>query len=257
MGLFGPDYEGMTQDALNAYQSQAEKARQALESRETQGRTDITGGLSTAQGYSQPYTQAGTSALQSYMGALGLGGSQANLSAIKSFQTSPGYQFALNEGLKGIQRQGAATGLTGSGAQQKELMKYSQGLANQQYGDWENQLKALTGIGQTSAESSAGREMQAGTNLANQGQYYGGQLSNLFQNMGSAESNAILSQMAMEGKNYESLLGLGGSVLGGLTTGLTSLFGNSGGIGGGAGGGTGQFDMNTMGMGSLAVLLAL
>jgi hypothetical protein len=220
-----PDYSGETQQAINAYNEQAQKGIDTLKQHEAQGRTDITGYLSNAQKYSQPYTQAGTSALSSYMGALGLGGSQANLSAINSFQTFPGYQFAVNEALKGTQAKGAATGMTGSGAEQKELMKQATGLANQQYGDWESQLRQLSGMGQQSAEQAAQREMGAGTELSRQGQGYAGSLSELFQNMGSADANAILAQMAMESKDAASQRGLFGGVLGGLTDTAANYFG--------------------------------
>jgi hypothetical protein len=220
MGFFSkPDYSGESNQAINAYNEQANKGIDTLNQHEAQGRTDITGFLSRAQGYSQPYTQVGQSALSSYMGSLGLGGSQANLNAVNSFQTSLGYQFAVNEALKGTQAKGAATGSTGSGAEQKELMKQSQEYANQEYGGWQKQLQSLAGMGQQSAEASAGREMDAGKLLSTQGQGYAGSLSGLYQDMGSANANAILAQMAMESKDAAANKQLMGGVLGGLFTG--------------------------------------
>lgn len=229
MGIFSsPDYSGETQQAINAYNEQANKAQEAINQHEAQGRTDITGYLANAQKYTQPYTQAGQSALSSYMGALGLGGSQANLNAINSFQTSPGYQFAVNEALKGTQAKGAATGTTGSGAEQKALMKQAQGMANQEYSNWENQLRSLAGMGQTSAEAAAQREMGAGTELAKQGQGYSTSLSDLFQNMGAANANAILAQMAMESKDAAANKSLFGGLIGSGADVATSYFGGRG-----------------------------
>ena len=46
---------------------------------------------------------------------------------------TPGYQFTLNQGLKGVTNQFSAAGLTGSGAQGKGLADYATGLASNTY----------------------------------------------------------------------------------------------------------------------------
>jgi len=51
----------------------------------------------------------------------------------KDFQADPGYQFALDEGLKAIQRSGAARGAGMGGAAIKSATNFATGLAGQQY----------------------------------------------------------------------------------------------------------------------------
>lgn len=57
---------------------------------------------------------------------------------------TPGYQFTMDQGLKGIQNQMANRGLGLSGAQLKGATSYATGLANQTYGDQFN--RALSGF---------------------------------------------------------------------------------------------------------------
>ena len=86
-----------------------------------------------------------------------------------NFKESPGYQFAFNEGLQAIDRSAAARGRLNSGAQDKALTRYGQGIANQEYDNflarYYNSLRPLqsvAGIGHTSANTMA----TMGTNVA-------------------------------------------------------------------------------------------
>jgi hypothetical protein len=74
----------------------------------------------------------------------------------------PGYQFRMNEGVQARDRSAAARGMTLSGAQQKALTEYGQGLADQTYGQQLNRLASLAGTGQTATTNVA----QMGTNMA-------------------------------------------------------------------------------------------
>lgn len=105
-----------------------------------------------------PWLTAGKSALERYQGELGMGapGFQSG------FRTSPGYQFAVQEGEKGVTGNLRALGLGGSGAALKALTRFRMGLADQEHGNYLNRLAALAGVGQT-----------ASTNLAASGAAYG------------------------------------------------------------------------------------
>jgi hypothetical protein len=48
-------------------------------------------------------------------------------------QQTPGYQFALNEGLRAVINNAAARGLAGSGAQARGMMQFATGLASNTY----------------------------------------------------------------------------------------------------------------------------
>jgi hypothetical protein len=75
---------------------------------------------------------------------------------------TPGYQFRMDEGVQARDRSAAARGMALSGAQQKALTEYGQGLADQTYGQQLNRLASLAGTGQTATTNVA----QMGTNMA-------------------------------------------------------------------------------------------
>lgn len=116
-----------------------------------------------------PYREAGGRGLAAYEASLGQG-----------FQQSPGYQFAFGEGVNAIDRGASARGLLNSGARLRELTRFGQGMANQEFGNYQNRLAALAGIGQTATGQTAqlgaqtagnvGNAMMAGGQAAAQGQ---------------------------------------------------------------------------------------
>jgi len=142
-----------------------------------------------------PYNQAGQNALNPLLYSMGYqldanGNIQANwehpLQAQFQFDPSqlaqtPGYQFALQQGLKGTNNSLAAQGLGLSGAQAKGLSTFATGLADQTYGEQYNRalstfnsnqgtaqnrvnnLSGLVNMGQNSAAQTG----QAGINAAN------------------------------------------------------------------------------------------
>lgn len=79
------------------------------------------------------------------------------------FQNSPDYQFALSQGLQGVDRSAAARGALYSGGQQADLNDYAQGMASQNLGNYRNNLLSLAGMGQNAAGTIAG----VGQNTAN------------------------------------------------------------------------------------------
>lgn len=212
----GVDYEAGIDRSMQQYRQYMQQAQQALEERERYGREAITGGVERAQVYGEPYRAAGAGALGTYMGGLGLGGSPAQQAAQQAFQTSPGYQFAMQEGLRGIQRGMAPTGLRGSGAEQRALMRYGTGLAGQEYGRWQEQLAGLAGLGAGAAEQAAGREYGAGGQLAGLGLGYGGQLAGLYGQMGQAQAESELAKLQMAQQAAQQRSQAGGTLGAGL-----------------------------------------
>ena len=106
-------------------------------------------GQDLQQGYDQSgrlLNQVYTQPLQSTAGmsanALGLNGPGGNAAATAAFQAGPGYQFALEQGLEGVTRAANAAGMGASGNMLREAQTYGQGLANQEYNNW---LENVTG----------------------------------------------------------------------------------------------------------------
>jgi hypothetical protein len=117
----------------NATKKAANTAAQAAQQAQAVTREDLA-----------PWRDTGSWALGQLRGELGSG-----------FQLSPGYDFAMSEGVRAIDRGASARGLLGSGARLRELTRYGQGLANQEYGSYLNRLAALAGLGQTAATNTA------------------------------------------------------------------------------------------------------
>jgi hypothetical protein len=92
-----------------------------------------------------PWLQTGTWALDQQKKAL-----QGDWSG---FNNSPDYQFALDQGFKGLDRSAASKGRLYSGGYGEDLTKFGQGLATQNYGNYMNRLAGLSNTGQTSANS--------------------------------------------------------------------------------------------------------
>lgn len=134
-----------------------------------------------------PYRDVGAPALQRLMYLAGLGGTGTDGQAgslLKpfsfsnaDFEKSPGYEFRKAEGEKAIQRGALARGLDASSATLKNLSRFNQGLASDEFGaafqrafstDAANKqqpfnvLSYLAGTGQNAAAMTG----QAGTNMA-------------------------------------------------------------------------------------------
>lgn len=102
-----------------------------------------------------------------------------------NLENTPGYQFTMQQGLKGIQNQMANRGLGLSGAQLKGATGYAAGLANTTYGDQYNRalstfntnynvssnnvnnLQNLLNMGQNSAAQSGQAAITGANNAGN------------------------------------------------------------------------------------------
>lgn len=80
--------------------------------------------------------------------------------------STPGYQFQLDQGTKAIERQGAAAGMLGSGNTLTALTNYGQGLAQNFYGLYMDNLSRIVNQG-------SGATQQIAQNQVNQGKDYG------------------------------------------------------------------------------------
>ena len=110
-----------------------------------------------------PYRETGATALGEYgrlygVGREGLIDPSEMEDARGRFRETPGYQFRMDEGLKAVARGNAASGRYHSGAGAKAMMRYGQGMASAEFGDYANRLAGLVGMGQ----QATGMGVQAG-----------------------------------------------------------------------------------------------
>lgn len=198
------------------YQQYMQQALAELRSHETQGRGDLQQYLSQALGYMTPYSQAGQAGLQQYMASMGLSGGGAQQAAYDKFTTSPGYKFALNQGLTSVQRGMQAHGLGGSGAEEKQLQMTGQGLANQEYGKYQQRLAGLAGMGEQAAGTMGGYAYGTGGQLAQLGLGYAGQQANMYSSIAQAEAEAEMAKAQAKQQSQSSLFGGLGDLAGGI-----------------------------------------
>jgi hypothetical protein len=166
--------------------------------------------------------QTGVSQLGNVLGLNGPAGSQA---AMSTLQSTPGYQFQLQQGDNAVNAQAAANGTTGSGNQQLALSNYNQGLAGTTYGNYVSQLQPYLGAS-SSAASGIGSLYENQGNVSNQNFQDLANISMGAQaSIGNANASADLANQGLGLSLVGGLLGLGSS---GLTSGLSSLGGTAG-----------------------------
>lgn len=142
-----------------------------------------------------PYMQAGGGAL-AQLQAL-------NSGDMSSFKSSPDYQFALEQGIQGLDRSAAARGSLFSGGQQADLMRFGQGLATQNYNNYYSRLADLARMGQNSAAGVGSAGMGAASNIGNFMTGAGQAQANAFQQRADANSGLVtgLAGLANYGMN--------------------------------------------------------
>jgi len=194
-----------------------------------QGATDAFSGLAgQGQGYDARALQGGDIA----QGAFGLGPMAGQVQA--AFQSSPGYQFQLNQGLESVLRNANASGMAAGGNQLREAQTYGQGLANQDYGAWR---AGVSGLGQaqqgayaplganaasTAASGTANAALTGGTGAANIYTGTGGKLSDLLSGTGTNVANTLLGT----GTSLANLAQRGGEDQSGVYTGTGNSIAN-------------------------------
>lgn len=83
------------------------------------------------------------------------------------FRETPGYQFALEQGMKANNNRLAQLGLSDSGAAQKETLRFATGLADQTYQTYLNRVSSLAGGGAQTASGLAGIGLNAAQGVGN------------------------------------------------------------------------------------------
>lgn len=183
-----------------------------------------------------PYREAGTGSLLQQQNLLGLNGQNAANAAMSTYQTSPGYQWQVSEGLRGVDAGAAAKGLTRSGANEKAELSYAQELANTDFSNYYNRLNSMTGTGASAAAGQATANTTTGQEVATtatnagtaQSSIYGNEASGLsstinkllsntqFQNAISGTSNSGTSNVNTTFSGYSPQLTSGQTYIGGF-----------------------------------------
>lgn len=187
-GILTGDYG---QDNINA----ANRAQQGAATSASNTLNNLWG---QQQQMAQPYLTAGTTAL----------GSLASGDFMKNWQQDPGYQFRMDQGLKGIQGSAAARGLNQSGATLKALNDYAQNTASQEYGNvYNREAGRLTGLASLGSNAMGTMQNAAGN--------YGNSLANIITGAGNASAASQMAMAQGQQNQQNAWMGLGGMALGG------------------------------------------
>jgi hypothetical protein len=100
-------------------------------------------------------------------------GSLLDTFGMDDFQADPGYDFRMDEGMQALERSAAARGRLLSGGAIKDTLRFSQGLASDEYGraydrfrlnqgDKFNRLASVAGIGQTATNQTSSAAQRYG-----------------------------------------------------------------------------------------------
>lgn len=190
--------------ATRAAETQAAASRYAADLQQQQYRENVE--------RQQPFYQAGVNALPELVSA-----SRYTPFGMDQFQQDPGYGFRLSEGQKALERSAAARGGLISGGALKAATRFGQDMGSQEYTNAFNRyqaerqarlgpLQALTGMGQTTANTIGAAGQTNATNIGNLGMAGAGATGEGY--MGSANARA------------SGYMGMSNALTSGLGTGL-------------------------------------
>ncbi len=228
MGLFDIFTGGPAKEA-------AAKNTALLQQNQASGTTALQGGqdnsiaaLTNAGGMYSPLASKYGAATNLGLDALGVNGAAGNSRAVGAFQAGPGYQYAVDQSLDGINRHAAAGGGPAPGGNTLAALSDRAGnMANQEYGSWVDRLNGYVSPELAATGGAAGYE-------AAKAPVYQG-TANSIANLGTNTTNGITNQNTqsanaeMAGSGNLWGLGLNLAKLGvGAASGGTSLLGGKG-----------------------------
>lgn len=130
----------------------------------------------------EPYVNAGTGALTAQQNLVGLGGAEAQRSAIAQLQQSPQFQTLTQQGENAILANASATGGLRGGNTQGALAQFRPALLSQLIDQQYARLGGLTSLGQNAAAGTGNAGMQTGNSI-----------SQLLQQQGAAQAGNALA----------------------------------------------------------------
>jgi hypothetical protein len=159
-----------------------------------------------------PWMQAGQGGLNSLMGLMnfqqGSDGSwtqSTDPNAYKTYlQRDPGYQVRMTEGLKALENSAAARGNLLSGNTLKDITRFGQDYASNEFGNAYNRLAGLSGTGQATGQYLGGLRSELGN-----------QVGNNTMTAGAARASGYMGQYNVMNNSINQILQMAGMFSGG------------------------------------------
>lgn len=207
------------------------------------GKSGALSALNAAKKLYAPISRKYGAGTDLYLDSLGVNGPQGNANAVDAFQAGPGFDFALNTGLDALDRRAASRGMLASGNDTIDTLGYANGLANQEYNNWQTKLAGLIQPELTGVTGQATAQMAKAPVYVNDANARVGLASGVTNGLNSQTTQAANAELAGSGNLWNlglNLAKLGVGAFGGL--GGTSMLGGAQGglsqsaMGGGYGG---------------------
>lgn len=139
----------------------------------------------------EPWRLVGQGAVGKLAAAYGVGANGESITPDRTgFETSPGYDFRLSEGVKAAERSAAARGQLASGATMKAVQRYGEGLASSEWENYTGHLAQLAGIGQQATNATQQAGQNAANNISSAYMGAGNARASSYMNAGAAINNA-------------------------------------------------------------------
>jgi hypothetical protein len=165
-------------------QQNAAQAVETANNAAIKNQTDYLGNIGSIY---NPYTSTGAHATDALGRALGLGGGAPDYSG---FMNMPGYQFAIDQGTRALQRNATAQGNAYTPNESAAVGSYVAGTAMQDYNTYIGQLSATADRGAQAANQFGNITYSTGANtsqlMANTGQSQAGMYTGMGQTVGGA-----------------------------------------------------------------------
>lgn len=106
---------------------------------------------------------------RSLAGSATAAASPADLSSYERYnwQTDPGYQFRLDEGMRALERSAAARGVLASGGTMRGALRYAQDYASNEYQRVFDRIATIAGRGQSAASQASNVVVNTGQGVGN------------------------------------------------------------------------------------------
>lgn len=166
-----------------------------------------------AIGLFDEYTQQGGQAAGAYGDAIGLGGQEGYDRAVESFRAGPGYQFAVDQGTEAALRAASRTGNIASGNTAIAISDRAQGLADQEYQRYLDNLFRASGQGLQATGQQAGfisglGDLEYGHGAAKAGLAYGTETS-IGQSRAQLAADQYAADQAAGANIWNAIMGVG------------------------------------------------
>ena len=178
-----------------------------------------------------------------YLDSLGVNGADGNTRAQGAFTTGPQYNWLVDQSLDALNRTAGARGMLRSGNTMADTVSRAQGLAGQEYNNWQTKLGGLMAPEMQAATGQGGLSQSLASLYQKDAQDRVGLATNV--TGGIANQNNMGAQAQMSGAGNVVNMGLN---LAKLATGM----GGYGGFGGGSGAGFTNGTPQGVGLGGYA-----